>query len=263
MRRIATASLLALLPLGLWSQTTDEPKFDVASIRPSKVGVLGGSMEFSPGGERFTMTNMPLGALLLVAYDITVRQLSRPPDAISEHYDIEAKADHPVSRDEMLRMIQALLADRFKLILRRESRDVPVYALTVAPGGPKLRHNTAAEGERTMPRIPARAGGAESNGQVIFTNESMADFAWALTRMTGIGDRVVVDKTGLAGNYDFTLTFVRDAVPPTGEVKEPVAIPDGPPIFLAVQEQIGLKLEARRAPIEFLVVEHVEKPSPN
>jgi uncharacterized protein (TIGR03435 family) len=111
MGRIAIASLIALLPSGLWSQTAVQPKFEVASIKANKTGVRGGSMEFSPGGERFTMTNMPLGALLLVAYDITVRQLSGAPDAISEHYDIAAKAEHPVSRDEMLRMIQALLAD--------------------------------------------------------------------------------------------------------------------------------------------------------
>jgi len=209
------------------------------------------------------MTNMPLGALLLVAYDITVRQLSGAPDAISEKYDIAAKAEHSVSRDEMLRMIQALLADRFKLVLRRETKDVPVYALTVAPGGPKLRHSTSADDERTTPRIPARAGGAESNGSVFFTNESMADFAWALTRMAGIGDRVVVDNTGLVGNYDFTLTFVRDTTPPAVEVKEPAVTPDGPPIFLAVREQLGLKLEAKRAPVEFVVIEHIERPSEN
>ena len=108
-----------------------------------------------------------------------------------------------------------------------------------------------------MPRIPARAAGAESKGQVIFTNESMADFAWALTRMNGVGDRVVVDNTGLAGNYDFTLAFVRDIGPATEDV------PDGPSIFVAAREQLGLRLEAKRAPVEFLVVEHIEKPSEN
>ncbi len=260
--RVAIGILMALAPLGLWGQTAVQPKFEAAAIKPSKAGVRGGSMEFSPGGERFTMTNMPLGALVLVAYDTTVRQLSGPPDAISEHYDIATKAERSVSRDEMLRMIQALLADRFKLVLRRESKEVPVYALTVATGGPKLRRSIAVEGEVTMPRIPARAGGAESGGQVIITNESMPDFAWALTRMAGIGDRVVVDNTGLEGNYDFTLTFVRDTPPPV-DAKEAVAIPDGPPIFLALREQLGLKLETKRAPVDFFVIEHLEKPSGN
>jgi uncharacterized protein (TIGR03435 family) len=262
MNRIAIASLIALLPSGLWCQIAVQPKFEVASIKASKSGIRGGSIEFSPGGERFTMTNTPLGALLLVAYDITVRQISGAPDAISEKYDIAAKAEHPVSRDEMLLMIQALLADRFKLVVRRERKEVPVYALTIAPGGPRLRHSAATEAEQTMPRIPARAGGAESSGQYLFTNESMADFAWALTRMAGIGDRVVVDNTGLNGDYDFTLTFVRDTAPPA-EAIEPAAIPDGPPISVALREQLGLKLESKRALIAFLVIAHVERPSEN
>jgi uncharacterized protein (TIGR03435 family) len=263
MRRIAIASLIALMPLDLSSQTAVQPKFEVASIRPSRVGVRGGSMEFARGGERFTMTNMPLGALLLVAYDITVRQVSDPPNAISEKYDIVAKAEHPVSRAEMLRMIQALLADRFKLVLRREKKEVPIYALTVAPGGPKLQRSSAEDSERTTPRIPARAGGEESSSGVIYRNESMADFAWALTRMAGIGDRVVVDDTGLLGNYDFKLTFVRDAPLTAAESPAAAATPDGPSIFVALQEQLGLQLDAKRAPVEFLVIEHIERPSEN
>lgn len=91
----------------------------------------------------------------------------------------------------------------------------------------------------------------------------MADFAWALTRMAGIGDRVVVDNTGLDGNYDFELTFVREVAPAAGENSGPAATPDGPPIFLALREQLGLKFEAKRAAVEFLVIEHIERPSEN
>jgi uncharacterized protein (TIGR03435 family) len=80
--------------------------------------------------------------------------------------------------------------------------------------------------------------------------------------MAGIGDRVVVDKTGLDGSYDFTLTFVRDATPPP-DLKEPLALADGPPISVALREQLGLRLEEKRAPVGFLVVTHVEKPSEN
>src|SRR5579862_5980010 len=100
MNQIAIACLIAFLPSAIWSQTTVQPKFEVASIKASKPGLRGGSMEFSRGGERFTMTNMPLGALLLVAYDITARQLSGASEAISEKYDIAAKAEHSVNRDE-------------------------------------------------------------------------------------------------------------------------------------------------------------------
>lgn len=265
-RSVACTSLIALMPFGLCGQiAAAPPAFEVASVKLSKTGIRGGSMEFSQGGERFTMTNMPLGALILVAYNITVRQLSGPAEFISEKYDIAAKAEHPVSPNEMLRMLQSLLADRFKLVLRRESNEVPIYALTIAKGGSKLRWSSAPESEGAAPRIPARAGGAEpGNGHLIFKNESMADFAWALTRMAHIGDRVVVDDTGLKGKYDFELTFVPDVTPRAGGAGRELAIlPDGPSIFSALQEQLGLKLESKKASVEFLIIDHIERPSGN
>jgi uncharacterized protein (TIGR03435 family) len=222
-------------------------------------------MDFSKGGERFTATNMPLGALILIAYDITVRQLSGPGAVLSEKYDIAAKAEHPARPGEILRMLQALLADRFKLVVRRETREVPVYALTIAKGGPKLHPSDVSESEGAGPRTPAGAGGVEPrSGHLIFKNESMPDFAWALTRTAGIGDRVVVDDTGLKGRYDFELKYERDNVPPAGaEAHEPGTRAEGPSIFSALQEQLGLKLESKKAPVEFLIVEHAEKPSEN
>jgi uncharacterized protein (TIGR03435 family) len=227
--------------------------FEVASVRQNKSGARGGSMDFSKGGEKFTATNMPLGAFILIAYDITVRQLSGPGEFLSEKYDVAAKAEHPVGRAEMLRMLQALLADRFRLVVRRETKEVPVYALIVAKGGPRMRPTDTPEG---APRTPARAGGTEpKSGHLVFRDESMADFAWALSRTAATGDRVVVDETGLEGSYDFELKYERDSGPD--------ARVEGPSIFSALQEQLGLKLEARKAPVEFLIVEHVERPSEN
>src|SRR5437016_547618 len=101
--------------------------FEVASVKISAPAIRGGSMEFSRGGDRFTATNTPVGALILVAYDITVRQLSMLDPALSERYDIAAKAEGPVRADEMRRMLQALLRDRFHLVVHRETREVPVY----------------------------------------------------------------------------------------------------------------------------------------
>ena len=193
--------------------------------------------------------NMPLGAIILVAYNITVRQLEGAAEAFSERYDIAAKADHPVSSDAMRRMLQSLLADRFKMVAHRQTREVPVYALTVGKGGPKLESGDAVDG----PRTPARAGGTEvSSGHISFQGESMGDFAWALSRMAAIGDRVVVDRTGMEGAYAFELRFERES--PESR---------GPSIFEAVQKQLGLKLVSTRAPVEFLVVDHVEKPGEN
>ena len=91
----------------------------------------------------------------------------------------------------------------------------------------------------------------------------MPDFAWALSRTAGIGDRVVVDDTGLKGNYDFELTFERDSAPAGADVGEPAARLVGPSIFSALQEQLGLKLESKKAPVEFLIIDHIEKPSEN
>lgn len=262
---IVSTSLIAFLSSGAYGQTpTARPVFEVASVKLNRTRIRGGSMDFPKGGERFNATNTPFGALVLIAYNITVRQLSGPPEFLSEKYDIVAKADHPVSPDVMLRMLQELIVDRFKLMVRHETKEVPVYALTIGKGGPKLHRSSLPETEGATPRTPSRAGGTETgSGHLIFKNESMSDFAWALSRMAGIGDRVIVDNTGLTGRYDFDLAFERDSAPPTGaDVREP-EIRQGPYIFSALQEQLGLKLESAKAPVEFLVVEHVERPTEN
>jgi len=258
-RSMAIASLLACSSLTAYGQPVAPlPTFEVASVRLNKSGVRGGSTEFSKGGERFTAINMPFGALVLIAYNITVRQLSDPPEFVSEKYDVIAKAEHSVRSDEMLRMLQALLADRFKLVIRRETREVPVYALTLARGGPKLQPAASPDSHASVPRTPAHASGNEvRSGHVAFQAESMSDFAWALTRMAGIGDRIVVDQTGLRDRYDFELKFGRDRLGP-----ENVPSQD-PSIFSALQEQLGLKLESKKAPVEFLIIDHVERPTEN
>lgn len=225
--------------------------FEVASVRLNKSGVRGGTMEFLPGHERFVMTNMSLGALILVAYDITVRQLSGAELLGSECYDIAAKAERPATRAEMLEMLRRLLAERFRLTVRRETRELPVYALTVAKGGPKLKAGSAPEKDGGTPLVPAHAGGSEAEtGHLIFKNESMSEFAWALSRMQATGERVVVDQTALTGTYDFELKWVREGA-------------EGPSIFEALPEQLGLKLEPKKAPVELVVIDHVERPTGN
>jgi len=251
MRVTRVAVAMAVLCGAAWGQ-----RFDVASIKPNRARGAS-TIEFEIGGQRFSATNMPLGALILVAYDITVRQLSGPGEALSERYDVLAKAERPIKAGELRQMLQALLADRFRLRVRRETREVPVFALTLAKGGPKLRHSDQSEADAAARRTPAAAGGTESGrGRYIFKNESMADFAWALTRMAGISDRVVVDQTALNGRYDFELAFEReDAAGGDGS--------QGPSIFAAVQERLGLRLVPSKAPVEFIIVDRVEKPSEN
>jgi len=146
-------------------------------------------------------------------------------------------------------MMQALLADRFKLALHRDTKELPVYALTIARGGPKL---SASGGEFPRMRI--------GRGQIEAQKWTMAKFASDLARQLG---RPVIDRTELAGTYDFKLEWTPDesqpgSAEPGGERTISVV---GPSIFTALQEQLGLRLESTKGPVEILVVDHVEKPS--
>jgi uncharacterized protein (TIGR03435 family) len=168
MRRLIVCVLLCASAVGAgWGQS-----FEVASVRLNKSGARGGTMEFPPGRERFVMRNMSLGALILVAYDITVRQLAGTEKLISEPYDIAAKAERPATRDEMREMLRRLLADRFRLTVRRETRALPVYALTVTKGGPKLKVGSAPDKHGGTPLVPAHAGGSEAEKVISFSKMS-------------------------------------------------------------------------------------------
>jgi uncharacterized protein (TIGR03435 family) len=159
-RTIACASLIAFMSLDAPGQTPAASSgFEVASIRLNKTGLpRRGSMEFPKGGERFTATNIPLGPLLLTAYNITVRQISAPASFPDDRYDIAAKADHPLSPDEMRHMLQQLLADRFKLVVQTEIKEVPVYALVIGKGGEKLTRVRNARATRLLGPLHGQAG---------------------------------------------------------------------------------------------------------
>jgi uncharacterized protein (TIGR03435 family) len=172
-------------------------------------------------------------------------------------------------------MLQALLQDRFKLTLHRETKELPVYSLVVAKNGPKLQEAKPAEPDGNGIRGPdgrpavgghfVRMARGELNGHSL----GMADIVRLLTQQLG---RTVLDRTGLTGNYDFTLQWTPDEGQPPG-FKEPAggqgigssAPRDSswPSIFTAIQEQLGLKLESQRGPVEILVIDHAERPSPN
>jgi len=261
-RTISCASLAVLMTVGTSGQSTPPSVFEVASVKPHSAEIRGNSVDISV--ERFTTTNIPLGGLILMAYNITVSQISGQDQWLSERYDVVAKAEHPVSRDQMRGMLQALLAERFKLVVHWETREVPVYALLVGKGRPKLRPNDQSSAGVINPLTPTGAGGTElRSGHLVFRNESMSDFAWALSRMVVTGDRVVLDNTGLRGTYDFELTFEPPRRPSGAEATGTATSIEVPSIFDAVQEQLGLRLESKKGPVQFLIVDHVEKPSAN
>jgi uncharacterized protein (TIGR03435 family) len=205
--------------------------FEVASVRLSKNSQGKGDIEFLPGGERFAATNVPLGALILIVYNLTNPQCFCENSAfpvLSERFDIQAKAEKPVSASEMLRLLQNLLQERFKLALRRETKELEAYALFVDKGGPKLHLSDVPHiVNDAAPLNPYHARGAETrSGFLVFKDEAMSDFAFRLSTQAPPADA-------------------------------------SPSIFTALREQLGLRLESRKIPLEFLSIEHAERPAGN
>ncbi|MGD0221945.1 MAG: M56 and DUF3738 domain-containing protein [Terriglobia bacterium] len=265
------------------------PSFEVASIKPNKPDASGRMMvaiQFAPG--RFTTTGATLKQLIALAYDVRDTQVSGGPGwTDSERYDIDAKeADADVARFEKLppdqrrqqhqMLVQGLLADRFKLRLRHESKESMVYALVVAKNGPKLHEakpgDTYPNGIKGPDGRPL--GGPQMMrmdlGEVEGQGLAIEALARLLSRQLG---REVVDKTGLKGSYDFTLKWNPEQDPsamamgppggPPAAGSAPPADSSEPSIFTAIQDQLGLKLESTKGPVEILIVDHVEQPSEN
>jgi uncharacterized protein (TIGR03435 family) len=274
------ASVRRMPPAG--SAQTPTPSFEVASIKPTKPGSEGVMLRIKPGAQ-FTATNVTLKMLMEEAYDVKDSQISAtPPWFDSEHYDVDAKPDEAVGaaldklppdqrHDQMMRMIQGLLEDRFKLTLDHQSKDLPIYALTLAKGGSKLKPSAFKPSDKPQNFAPPGPSGApppggiwiNGPGKVTSTGIQMKVFATVLSRVGDLG-RVVVDKTGLEGPYDFSLQWTPDNAGPNQSAAAE-AMPEGAnaSLFTAIQEQLGLKLEAQKAPMPYLVIKHVEKPSDN
>jgi uncharacterized protein (TIGR03435 family) len=229
--------LLAFAAGLAYSQT----EFEAASVKPTPPESTDQRIEVQPGG-RFRATNITLKGLLRMAYDVTGFQISGGPKWLdSARYDVEAKAAGNPSARERLVMMQALLADRFQLKLHRESRELPVYWLVVGKGGPKILR--AADETRSY-RVSRGA---------VNTRTTMPALANVFSNWL---ERVVLDRTGLEGAYDVKLEWIPEEEPES-------ATHPGASLFSAVQNQLGLRLEARKGPVEILVIEGAEKPSEN
>jgi uncharacterized protein (TIGR03435 family) len=267
--------------------STERLTFDAASIKPAKPGNMGSQIRDQPGG-RFTATNMSLKTLMTLAFNVQPFQIVGSPSWLeSDRYDIEAKpesgadeeAGKPMSdmradmrkrMEEQRPRLQSLLEDRCKLTFHRETKEVPVYALVVAKGGPKIKQSQI---ETTAPGPNRRM--MMGFGQLIGTAAPLSVLTEMLSRQLG---RVVLDRTGLNGNYDFDLKWTPDTSQmsamggppmgpgpggPGGREMPPPPDPNGPTVFTAIQEQLGLKLESQKGPVEVIVIDHVEKPSEN
>jgi uncharacterized protein (TIGR03435 family) len=233
-----------------FGQSTPGPAaFEVASVKPNKSG--NGSSRFNSGHGRLTATNVSLKSCIYFAYGIKDYQISGPEWLSSERYDITAKAASGVPDKQLMPMLQTLLQDRFKLRLHRQTKELPAYALVVGKGGPKL-HEVETGPEQD------NAG----RGRLSARKISMPRLAEILSRHM---DRPVLDMTGIKGVFDLTLDYAPDdahsTMAPRGGGAGGIATdsPSGPSIFVALQEQLGLKLEARKGPVEILVIDYAEK----
>ena len=241
----ATRILLSIATLVL-SARAQSPAFEVASVRPHKPTVSQEraleSIDSGPGS--LTIRNASLSSCIKWAWQIKDYQISGPGWLNDERYDISAKAAGSAPLDQRRQMLRTLLTERFQLQVHLETKELPVYELVTAKSGPKL-HKAEPGGNTDM---------KGENGSFAFRGTSMPQFAEDLSTLRGV-DRPVLDRTGLQGAFDFSLKFGES----NDEMKRALIQGDGPSLFTLIQEQLGLKLEARKGPIDMLIIDHVER----
>jgi uncharacterized protein (TIGR03435 family) len=240
MSGIAVVTLLAGA-----GRAANPPAFEVASIKPADPGETGPgdipvNTDRSPG--HFIMRNVPLRYCLQWAYDLRDYEISGPDWIKSENrYDIVANASGPASDNEMKQMLQTLLTERFQIVMHKETKILDVYALLPGKGTPKLK-DPAPTDETSLAGSPAG---------LVFTKQPLSRLTFLLTRRM---DRPVLDLTGIKGAYNFTLD-----VSGLGFNGNPAADTSAPSVFTTVQQDLGLRLQAQKSPVEVLVIDRAEK----
>ena len=262
--------------------TSMNAKFEVTSVKPNKSGD-GRVMVSMPPTGRYTATNVPLRLLLQNSYGLQPFQLVGGPNWItSDRFDIVAKAPDGFTPDQLRPMVRSLLADRFKLKAHVETREMPTYELVLARPDGKLGPNlkpsktdckTIMANRRggpppgpPAPGQPMECGFMIGAGNMNAGGMALAQLAQSLAPFV---NRIVTDKTGLKGEYDFQLTYTpegRGGLPgipggPPAGVDAPAADPDRPSLFTALQDQLGLKLDSQKGPVDVLVIDSIEQPT--
>jgi uncharacterized protein (TIGR03435 family) len=253
------------------------PSFEVASVKPDRSGGTGAHIGLPPG--RFIATNVTVKVLIGFAYEgkqarlwLGDNQVSGGPSWLSsERYDVEAKVEDSLvekgaetlpfrQRAAPIRlMVQSLLSDRFKLKVSHTTKELPVFALVIAKNGSKLTESTHQE--------PMMTGG---RGEIAGVKQSVEFLANILSWLPELEGREVIDETGLKGTYDFTLHWTPDQSqtaafkgPLPATESAPLPESSGPSLFTAIQEQLGLKLEPTKGPVDIFIIDHVERPTGN
>jgi uncharacterized protein (TIGR03435 family) len=230
-----------------WGQAA--PAFDVTTVRPNLSVTSGGGGSLRGGLLR--LNNVTLKNLVLMAYQVKQYQVVGGPGWLgTDKFDVEGKTEKNITFAESYPMIQTLLADRFQLQLHRETRELPVFRLLPAKGGLKMQ-----------PWVDAPGFFRTGRGLIEGKRTKMQTLADLLGSALG---RMVLNQTGQEGEFDFKLQWTPDESQPNAADTDVSAFdPAGPSIFTAVQEQLGLRLESAKAPVEVLVIDHAEKPSEN
>jgi len=248
--RLTTVSRIVLVFSGLLAWGQSPQTFEVAVIRPNMEGASAGTSFNVFEGGRLRIANEPAKLLIRAAFQIQNAQIAGGPAWLdTDRYDIEAKTGRPekIGPDQMGPLLQNLLRDRFSLQFHREMRELTVYALVVEKNrknGGKLK--AKAEGEETA----MNTHGGPGKSQLAGTGVTMGALAGYVGNRLG---RIVVDKTGLSESYDFTLEWAPDEA----------ADSPAPPLITALREQLGLRLESQKSPVEVLVIDSLQRPSEN
>lgn len=230
-----TIAVLALTFIAAFAQP---PAFEVASIKPNTSG--SGRSSTHTNDSTVIMQNVSLKQIIETAFGVKDYSFTGPGWLDTAKFDISAKLPSGADPHEIREMTQALLAERFKLAVHRESKVLPAYGLVVAKGGPKLKEVEAGKGSSMN----------TDNNHLTASHTNMERLADFLARRM---DRPVVDETGLKGAYDFELEWAAEEKEAKSDEKSP------PTLFTALQEQLGLRLQAKKMPLETLVVDHVER----
>jgi uncharacterized protein (TIGR03435 family) len=279
------SAVLCCFGAGVFAQSPATPTFEAASVKPNNSGDWRKSIGPAPGG-RFLAINSTLRDLIPFAFGIpqqsaSFRIIGGPKWIDEDHFDITATVNGTWTPQQMSGMLQALLTERFKLLAHRETREMPTFSLLMMSPSPafgrKLRRSevdqaacdarrAAIQRREVIPPDPPGAKPVCGTGRTV--PGTITAVGWSMDRLTSaLGpfvDRVVSDRTRLTGLYDFELTWTPERMPQVPPDAPPVNIdPNGPSIFTALQEQLGLKLESTKGPVEVVVIDHVEHPTEN
>ena len=241
--------------------------FDVATIRlsdPDTIRMLngvptggrGGGIKALPGGNGYSAQNVSVKLMFALMYKVPMRQISGGPEWMNaDRYDVEARVDGAYSLDDLHLMYQHLLADRFNLKFHIETKEGNVYALMLDTPGSKMKINTGPQDFK----IPVTFGPEGAIG----TRVPMPYLCWFLGQQLQNTNRPVIDLTGLDKNYDFTLSYLPELPPDVSKDNLPPEVRDRPSVFDAVKQQLGLKLVPQKGPIDYYVIDHIDRPSDN